>query len=61
MKRGKAAGSDSATTEMLQAVGDMAVENITDIVNKVYQSGQIREQMCECMFIAIPKLSGTLD
>jgi len=61
MKRGKAAGSDGVTIEMLRAAGDMAVKSITEIANKVYHSGQITEQMCTSVFIAIPKVSGTLD
>ena len=61
MKRGKAVGSDGISVEMLRAIGDMAVEKITEIANKVYNSGQIPEQMCKSEFIAIPKVSGTLD
>lgn len=36
MKRGKAAGSDEGTAEMLQAVGNKAVKSITEIANKFY-------------------------
>lgn len=61
MKRGKAAGSDGGAIEMLRAVGDMAEEKITEIANKVNQSGQITGQMCKSVFIAIPKVSLTFD
>ena len=61
MKRGKVAGGDGITIEMLQAVENLAVKSITDIANNVYNSGQITEQMCKSVFIAIPKVSGTLD
>lgn len=61
MKRGKAAGSDGVMIEMLQAAGEMTVKCITEIANKVYFSGRITEQMCKSVFIAIPKVSGTLD
>lgn len=38
----------------------MAVKSITEIANKVYNLGQITEQMCKSVFIAIAKVSGTL-
>lgn len=60
-KRGKAAGSDGVKIEMLQAVRDMAVKSITEIANKIYNSGQVTEQMCKSEFITIPKVSGTID
>ena len=47
--------------EMLRAAEDTTIKCITEIANKVYNSGQITEQMCKSTFIAIPKVSGTLD
>lgn len=44
MKKGKAAGSDGVTLEMLQTFGNIAVKSITGIANKDYSSGQTTEQ-----------------
>lgn len=37
------------------------MKNITDMTSKVYQPEQITEKICKSVFIAIPKLCGTLD
>ena len=37
------------------------MKSITEIVNKVYHSGQITEQMYTSVFIVIPKVSRTPD
>ena len=61
MKRGKAAGEDGVTIEMLWAVREVAVETITKIANKIYMENQDAEQLIKSAFITIPKVSGTLD
>ena len=61
MKRGKAAGVDGVTIEMLWAVRELAVETITKIANKIYMENQDAEQLIKSAFITIPKISGTLD
>ena len=61
MKRGKAAGLDGITIEMLRAADDVTVKHITDIANKVYNSGEIPKQMSRSVFIAIQKVAGTVD
>ena len=61
MKRGKAAGEDGVTIEMLWAVREIAVEAITKIANKLYMENQDAEQLIKSIFITIPKVSGTLD
>ena len=61
MKRGKAAGEDGITIEMIRAMGDIAVDTITDIANRIYNSSRVTEQMCKSIFIKIPKVNGTLE
>ena len=46
---------------MLRAADEVTVKHITDIANKVYNSGEIPKQMSQSVFIAIPKVAGTLD
>ena len=61
MKRGKAAGEDGITIEMLWAIREIAVKAITTIANKIYIENQDAEQLIKSAFITIPKVSGTLD
>ena len=45
---------------MLKALGNFAVEKITTLANKIYESGELTSQMSKSVFIAIPKVQGTL-
>ena len=61
MKRGKVAGEDGVTIDMLWAIKEMAAKTITIIANKLYMENQDAEQLIKSVFITIPKVSGTLD
>src|SRR5215469_16285813 len=61
MKFGKAVGNDGIALEMLKVLGNFAVEKITTLANKIYESGELTSQMNKSVFIAIPKVQGTLE
>src|SRR5215469_13381289 len=61
MKFGKAVGNDGIALEMLKALGNFAVEKITTLANKIYESGELTIHMSKLVFIAIPKVQGTLE
>ena len=61
MKAGKAVGDDGIAVEMLKALGDFAIEKITEIANIIYDNGEVTTHMCKSIFIAIPKIQGTLE
>src|SRR5215469_11626045 len=61
MKFGKAVGNDGIALEMLKALGNFAVEKITNLANKIYESEELTSQMSKSVFIAIPKVQGTLE
>ena len=61
MKFGKAVGIDGIALEMLKALGNFAVEKITTLANKIYESGELTSHMSKSVFIAIPKVQGTLE
>ena len=61
MKNRKAVGDDGISVEMIKALGDFGVEKITDIANRIYDTGEVTNQMCKSTFIAIPKVQGTLE
>ena len=61
MKPRKAMGEDGIAVEMLRALEEFAVEEITTLANKIYDTGEIPESMCKSIFIALPKIQGTLE
>ncbi|XP_014677047.1 PREDICTED: uncharacterized protein LOC106816918 [Priapulus caudatus] len=61
MKAGKAVGVDGIAIEMLEALGDFAVDKITTLANSIYETGVIEEQMYKSIFIPIAKIQGTLE
>src|SRR5215469_13048180 len=61
MKFGKAVSNDGIALEMLKALGNFAVKKITTLTNKIYESGELTSQMSKSVFIAIPKVHGTLE
>ena len=46
---------------MLKALGDTGVNILHSLVNKIYDSGEIPNDMLKSVFIALPKKPNTLD
>ena len=55
MKAGKAPGADGVTTEMFEALGSFGTLRLTNLLNKIYDTGNIPEDMSKSIFIALPK------
>ena len=55
MNDGKAPGGDSISAVMLKALDNLGLERLTDLTNKIYNTGYIPEDMKESVFIPIPK------
>ena len=55
LKKGKAAGSDNITSEMIKALDDMGIKVIHKLVNNIYKTGEIPTSMNESIFIRLPK------
>ena len=55
MKAGKAPGPDGVTTEMFEALGSFGTLRLTNLLNKIYDTGNIPEDMSKSIFIALPK------
>ena len=49
------------SVQMLEAMGDFAIEKLTVIANQIYETGIITKQMRKSVFLTIPKIDGTLD
>ena len=56
-----AEGEDGVVIEMVEAGGEHVVKKITDLVNKICNSGYIPETMKEAVFITIPKKEGAME
>jgi len=55
MKRNKAAGPDEIVTEMLTSLEDFGMEKLTELINKLYNSGEIPNDLSKSIFTALPK------
>ena len=61
MKWRKAEGSDGIVVEMVEAGGDFTIGNITELANKIYETGVLLDRMQKSEFIVIPKKVGAVD
>ena len=61
MKKGKAVGEDDISLEMITALGDFGIKELTKLFNKIYDTGNVISSLCESVFVALPKVEGTLD
>lgn len=55
MKRNKAMGPDEIATEMIVALDEFGLEKLTEIINEIYDSGEVPEDLSKSIFIALPK------
>ena len=61
MKRNKAAGPDDIVTEMIVALKDFGIEKLTEVLNEVYDSGEIQEDLSKSISIALPNKPGAIE
>ena len=54
-KGGKAAGEDKITAEMWKALGSFGVEKLTNLFNRIYDTGQFPDDLIKSVFIPLPK------
>ena len=60
MKDGKATGPDEISVEVLKSLGDLAIDELHILFNNIYDTGKIPEDICNSIFIAIPKKAGAV-
>ena len=56
LKAGKAVASDGIDIEILDALGEFALEKFTSLFNSIYETGNIINSMCESNFVALLKV-----
>lgn len=58
MRNGKATGPDEIPIEVIKALGESGIDALYILFNNIYNNGQIPEDMCKSVFIALPKKQG---
>jgi len=61
MKSNKALGPDGITSEMFQSLEELGVDLLTKLINKIYDTGVIPEDLSKSIFIALPKKPGATE
>jgi len=61
MKRGRATGIDEIAVEMIIALEEFGIEQLTKFANKVYDAGKFPDELSKSIFIALPKVNGAIE
>ena len=61
MKSGKAAGPDDLPFELIAALDELGLTSVTRLLNRIYDSGTIPDDMKKSIYIALPKKPGTVE
>ncbi|GFO14237.1 endonuclease-reverse transcriptase [Plakobranchus ocellatus] len=61
MKNGKAAGQDNIPVEIIKALDNLKLDLTTKLLNAIYDSGTIPKDLCEFVFIELPKTPGATE
>ncbi|GFR62865.1 RNA-directed DNA polymerase from mobile element jockey-like [Elysia marginata] len=61
MKNGKAAGPDQILIELLQALGNWGIDQLTQLLNRIYDTGNIPKDMLISTLIPLQKKPGATE
>ena len=61
MKTGKATGQDNIPVEIIVTLEDLGIDMVTKLLNSIYDSGVIPNDLLKSIFIALPKSSGATE
>ena len=61
MKKGKDAGPDNITVEMIESLDEFGIDMLTDFMNAIYDSREIPSDLSKSIFIALPKKPGATE
>jgi len=57
LPKGKACGEDAISAELMQSMGENGLEIMTTLINKIYNTGNIPEDLMKSIFVPIQKIS----
>ena len=55
MKKGKAAGPGNLPIELITALQEVGLKELTKLLNIIYDTEEIPEELKQSMYIALPK------
>ena len=61
IRHGKATGPDNISIEMIAALENFGIVQLTTILNQIYETGNIPEDLLKSIFVTLPKRPGTID
>ena len=61
MKKGKAAGPDDIPSEMITALEEFGIKEVTKLLNTIHATGEIPTDLKKSVYIALPKKTGTVE
>ena len=61
MKQGRATGIDEIAVEMIIALEEFGIEQLTKLANKVYDAGKFPDELSKSILIALSKVNGAIE
>ena len=61
MKREEATGVDGISAEMIVALEELGIEQLTKFASKIYDAGTFPDDLSKSVFIALPKTKGATE
>jgi hypothetical protein len=61
LKCNKSPGPDEIVVEQIKCLDEFGFDKVTDILNEIYDSGEIPDELTKSIFIALPKKPGTIE
>ena len=61
LKCNKSPGPDEIVAEQMKCLDEFGLDKITEILNDVYDSGEMPNELTKSIFIALPKKPGTIE
>ena len=61
MKNGKSSDPDGVYTEIIKALEEEGIDLLWKLISEVCETGVFLKEMLKSIFVALPKIPGTLD
>ena len=61
MKNGKAVGPDQISAEVIKALDEVGIDVLCEMLNEIYNTGIIPQEMSKSIFVELPTTSGATE